>query len=183
MHDEHRVATAALRGAADLPLKYFVYAVTSEWTLGSAYIFNNVRVSGENSTRFHQLNPSANYALSKRTALYAVAIAQKASGAGLGVDPATAAVETGPITVYVDREQRSSRMVSLPPGYGRCDSGPGRQGTVESDAANYSIFYKRAKLASFNFGLTGGETSSRDWAYPRHSLGCVDTCITIKESA
>jgi predicted porin len=69
----------------------FVYALTPEWTLGSAYIFNNVRVSGENSTRFHQLNLGANYALSKRTALYAVAIAQKASGAGLGVDPATGA--------------------------------------------------------------------------------------------
>ncbi|OAJ57140.1 porin [Paraburkholderia ginsengiterrae] len=66
-----------------------VYTLTPDWSLGAAYIFNNVRVSGASSTRFHQLNLGATYSLSKRTALYAVGIAQKASGAGLGVDPAT----------------------------------------------------------------------------------------------
>jgi predicted porin len=69
-----------------------VYNLTPEWALGAAYIFNNVRVSGGSSSRFHQLNLGTTYSLSKRTALYAVAIAQKASGAGLGVDPATGAL-------------------------------------------------------------------------------------------
>jgi predicted porin len=68
-----------------------VYNLTPEWALGAAYIFNNVRVSGGSSSRFHQLNLGTTYSLSKRTALYVVGIAQKASGAGLGVDPATGA--------------------------------------------------------------------------------------------
>lgn len=66
-----------------------VYTFTPAWTLAAAYIFNNAKVSGGSSTRFHQINLGTNYALSKRTALYMVAIAQKSSGAGLGVDPAT----------------------------------------------------------------------------------------------
>lgn len=66
-----------------------VYTFTPAWTLAAAYIFNNAKVSGGGSTRFHQINLGTNYALSKRTALYMVAIAQKSSGAGLGVDPAT----------------------------------------------------------------------------------------------
>lgn len=68
-----------------------VYNLTPEWTLGAAYIFNDAKVSGGSSTRIHQINLGTNYALSKRTALYMVAIAQKSSGAGLGVDPATGA--------------------------------------------------------------------------------------------
>ena len=68
-----------------------VYNLSPEWTLGAAYIFNNAKVSGGGSTHFHQINLGANYALSKRTALYMVAIAQKSSGDGLGVDPATGA--------------------------------------------------------------------------------------------
>ncbi|KAF1027154.1 MAG: Outer membrane porin protein [Burkholderia plantarii] len=67
------------------------YNPTPYWTLGLAYIFNNVRVAGGDSTRFHQVNLGATYALSKRTALYGVTIAQLASGKGLGVDPATGA--------------------------------------------------------------------------------------------
>ncbi|WP_442794111.1 porin [Paraburkholderia sp. HD33-4] len=68
-----------------------VYNLTPEWALGAAYIFNNVRISGGSSSRFQQLSLGTTYSLSKRTALYAVGIAQKASGAGLGVDPATGA--------------------------------------------------------------------------------------------
>ena len=68
-----------------------VYNLTPEWILGAAYIFNNVKVSGGGSTRFHQINLGTNYALSKRTALYMVVIAQKSSGVGLGVDPASGA--------------------------------------------------------------------------------------------
>lgn len=68
-----------------------VYNLTNEWTLGAAYIFNDAKVSGAGSTRFHQINLGTNYALSKRTALYLLAFAQKSSGAGLGIDPATGA--------------------------------------------------------------------------------------------
>jgi predicted porin len=69
----------------------FVYNLTGEWTLGAAYIFNDAKVSGASSTRFHQINLGTNYALSKRTALYLLAFAQKSSGAGLGVDTDTGA--------------------------------------------------------------------------------------------
>lgn len=68
-----------------------VYNLTNEWTLGAAYIFNDAKVSGASSTRFHQINLGTNYALSKRTALYLLAFAQKSSGMGLGIDPATGA--------------------------------------------------------------------------------------------
>ena len=67
------------------------YAATPFLQLGLAYIYNNAKPDGGSSTRFHQLNLGANYALSKRTALYGVAIMQKAVGAGLGIDPATGA--------------------------------------------------------------------------------------------
>jgi predicted porin len=68
-----------------------VYMVTPAWMVGAAYIFNDAKVSGGSSTRFHQINLGTNYSLSKQTALYAVAIAQKASGAGLGIDAQTGA--------------------------------------------------------------------------------------------
>ncbi|WP_321957562.1 porin [Paraburkholderia bannensis] len=68
-----------------------VYTVTPAWTVGAAYIFNDAKVSGGSSTRFHQVNLGTNYSLSKQTALYAVAIAQKSSGAGLGIDAQTGA--------------------------------------------------------------------------------------------
>jgi len=58
---------------------------------GFAYIFNDAHPDGGSSTRLHQINVGAVYSLSKRTALYAVAIGQKSSGAGLGVDPASGA--------------------------------------------------------------------------------------------
>ncbi len=64
------------------------YAPSPFWNLGVAYIFNNAKPSGEAATRFHQLNLGANYLLSKRTALYAVGIAQLASGGGLSAAPA-----------------------------------------------------------------------------------------------
>jgi len=60
---------------------------------GFAYIFNDAQPSGGSSTRLHQINLGAVYSLSKRTALYAVAIGQKSSGAGLGIDPATGATQ------------------------------------------------------------------------------------------
>lgn len=65
------------------------YNLTPTWTLGAAYIFNRAHVEGGGSTRFHQVNLGATYALSKRTALYGVAIGQVASGQGLGINPAT----------------------------------------------------------------------------------------------
>ncbi|QGR85271.1 porin [Burkholderia multivorans] len=53
---------------------------------GIAYLFNAAHTDTRGTTRFHQLNVGANYSLSKRTALYAVAIGQLASGTGLGTD-------------------------------------------------------------------------------------------------
>jgi predicted porin len=66
-----------------------VYNLTPVWTVGAAYIYNNAKVEDGGSTHFHQINLGTNYALSKRTALYLVAIAQKASGRGLGIDTTT----------------------------------------------------------------------------------------------
>ncbi|WP_027209960.1 porin [Burkholderia sp. WSM2232] len=77
--------------AFDIGEANLTYAATPFLQLGIAYIYNIARVDGESSSRFHQMNLGANYALSKRTALYGVAILQKAAGAGLGVDPATGA--------------------------------------------------------------------------------------------
>lgn len=67
------------------------YAVSPFLQVGAAYIYNVAKPDGGSSTRFHQVNLGANYALSKRTALYGVAIMQKAVGAGIGIDPATGA--------------------------------------------------------------------------------------------
>ncbi|AGK49635.1 gram-negative porin family protein [Burkholderia thailandensis MSMB121] len=62
------------------------YAFTPMLRGGVAYIFNNAKADSRGTTRFHQLNVGANYSVSKRTALYAVAIGQIASGRGLGSD-------------------------------------------------------------------------------------------------
>lgn len=67
------------------------YALSPFLQLGAAYIYNVAKPDGGSSTRFHQVNLGANYALSKRTALYGIAIMQKATGTGIGVDPATGA--------------------------------------------------------------------------------------------
>ncbi|WP_042337059.1 porin [Paraburkholderia ferrariae] len=66
-----------------------VYNLSPAWTVGAAYIYNNAKPGGGGSTHFHQVNLGTNYSLSKRTALYLVAIAQKASGAGLGINAST----------------------------------------------------------------------------------------------
>jgi predicted porin len=75
--------------AFDIGEANLTYAATPFLQLGLAYIYNVAKVDGGSSTRFHQVNVGANYALSKRTSLYGVAILQKAAGAGLGVDTAT----------------------------------------------------------------------------------------------
>ncbi|MBU9399081.1 porin [Burkholderia multivorans] len=62
------------------------YLFTSALQGGIAYLFNAAHTDTRGTTRFHQLNVGANYSLSKRTALYAVAIGQLASGTGLGTD-------------------------------------------------------------------------------------------------
>ena len=77
--------------AFDIGEANLTYAATPFLQLGLAYIYNVAKVDGGSSTRFHQVNLGANYALSKRTALYGVAILQKATGAGLGIDPVTGA--------------------------------------------------------------------------------------------
>ncbi len=65
------------------------YALSSDWSVGAAYIFNRAQVSDGGTTLIHQLNLGTTYALSKRTALYGVAIGQVSGGAGLGYDGAT----------------------------------------------------------------------------------------------
>ncbi|KWK15552.1 porin [Burkholderia stagnalis] len=62
------------------------YMFTPALQGGVAYIFNAAHSDGRGTTRFHQVNVGTNYSLSKRTALYAVAIGQLASGTGLGTD-------------------------------------------------------------------------------------------------
>ncbi|MDN8001295.1 porin [Burkholderia multivorans] len=62
------------------------YLFTPALQGGIAYLFNAAHTDTRGTTRFHQLNVGANYSLSKRTALYAVAIGQLASGTGLGTD-------------------------------------------------------------------------------------------------
>jgi predicted porin len=88
--------TAAPQGADiafDIAELNTTWQLSPELLLGFAYIFNDARPSGESSTRLHQLNLGAVYNLSKRTALYAVAIGQKSSGAGLGIDAASGATQ------------------------------------------------------------------------------------------
>jgi predicted porin len=63
------------------------YAVSPALTLGAAYIYNSMKTDVSGSPKFHQVNLGATYNLSKRTALYAVGIFQKAAGGGIGVDP------------------------------------------------------------------------------------------------
>lgn len=83
------VNPTGLSVAFDIAELNAVYNITQAWTLGAAYIYNNAKVENGGSTHFHQINLGTNYALSKRTALYLVAIAQKASGPGLGIDTST----------------------------------------------------------------------------------------------
>ncbi|MCM2551195.1 porin [Burkholderia glumae] len=81
-------------GAGGTDLRFDVGELNTTWQatplllLGAAYILNDVQPSGRASTRIHQLNLGATYSLSKRTALYAVAIGQCSGGAGLGLDAA-----------------------------------------------------------------------------------------------
>lgn len=60
---------------------------------GFAYIFNDAHRDGASSTRINQINLGTAYNLSKRTALYAVAIGQQSSGAGLGIDATSGATQ------------------------------------------------------------------------------------------
>ncbi|TDY26615.1 putative porin [Paraburkholderia sp. BL6665CI2N2] len=92
------------------------YALAPDLQLGFAYIFNDVKPGGSGSTRVHQINLGAVYSLSKRTAVYAVAIGQKSSGAGLGVDPATGASENLaqiPNVVNSDTDRQVSVVLGL----------------------------------------------------------------------
>jgi predicted porin len=92
------------------------YALAPDLQLGFAYIFNDAKPSGSASTRVHQINLGAVYSLSKRTAVYAVAIGQKSSGAGLGIDPATGATENLaqiPNIVNSDTDKQVSVIVGL----------------------------------------------------------------------
>jgi predicted porin len=61
------------------------YELNAAWTpisaltLGAAYTFTDGHAAGA-GPRFHQVNLGANYSLSKRTTLYAIAVAQSAEG-------------------------------------------------------------------------------------------------------
>lgn len=92
------------------------YMVAPDLQLGLAYIFNDAKPGGGASTRVHQVNLGAVYSLSKRTAVYAVAIGQKSSGAGLGVDPATGGTENLaqiPNIVNSDTDRQVSVILGL----------------------------------------------------------------------
>ncbi|CAM2186778.1 Porin [Paraburkholderia sacchari] len=64
------------------------WQVSPALQFGFAYIFNDAHPDQGSSTRIHQINLGTVYSLSKRTALYAVVIGQKSTGAGLGIDAA-----------------------------------------------------------------------------------------------
>ena len=92
------------------------YALSPDLQLGLAYIFNDAKPSGGSSTRIHQVNLGAVYSLSKRTAVYAVAIGQKSSGAGLGINPSTGETENLaqiPNLVNSDTDKQLSVIVGL----------------------------------------------------------------------
>jgi predicted porin len=92
------------------------YALAPDLQLGFAYIFNDAKPSGSSSTRVHQVNLGAVYSLSKRTAVYAVAIGQKSSGAGLAINPSTGATENLaqiPNIVNSDSDKQLSVIVGL----------------------------------------------------------------------
>ncbi|MDE1008861.1 MAG: porin [Paraburkholderia fungorum] len=88
---QYFASTAGPRGADisfDIAELNTVWQYAPALQFGFAYIFNNAKPDQGASTRIHQVNVGAMYNLSKRTAVYAVAIGQKSSGAGLGVNPA-----------------------------------------------------------------------------------------------
>ena len=94
------------------------WTLSPEWQVGFAYIFNDARPDGGSSTRLHQVNLGTTYSLSKRTALYAVAIGQKSSGAGLGIDPADPSGATRnlaqiPNLVNSDTDRQLAVMVGI----------------------------------------------------------------------
>ncbi|MFM0261363.1 porin [Paraburkholderia sediminicola] len=92
------------------------YMLAPDLQLGLAYIFNDAKPSGSASTRVHQINLGAVYSLSKRTAVYAVAIGQKSSGAGLGINPSTGQTENLaqiPNIVNSDTDKQLSVIVGL----------------------------------------------------------------------
>lgn len=92
------------------------YMLAPDLQLGLAYIFNDAKPSGGASTRVHQVNLGAVYSLSKRTAVYAVAIGQKSSGAGLGVDANSGATENLaqiPNVVNSDTDRQVSVVLGL----------------------------------------------------------------------
>lgn len=83
-------ATTARPGGRDLTFDILewnnTYMVNAALQLGIAYIANRAKVSDAGTTWIHQINLGTNYSFSGRTALYAVAIGQISSGAGLGID-------------------------------------------------------------------------------------------------
>lgn len=91
---QYFVSTAQPQGADisfDIAELNTTWQYSPELQFGFAYIFNDAHPSEGSSTRIHQINLGTVYSLSKRTALYAVAIGQKSSGAGLGIDAASGA--------------------------------------------------------------------------------------------
>jgi predicted porin len=113
-------ATAARPDGADISFDIAelntTYALAPDLQLGLAYMFNDAKPSGSSSTRIHQVNLGGVYSLSKRTAVYAVAIGQKSSGAGLGINPSTGETENLaqiPNIVNSDTDKQLSVIVGL----------------------------------------------------------------------
>jgi len=61
------------------------YNLTPALGLGVAYTYTNARLGGDTSAHWHQVGLQADYALSKRTDVYAQAVYQRASGANAGI--------------------------------------------------------------------------------------------------
>lgn len=87
------------------------YMLAPDLTLGLAYVYNLVSPSGVGSTQFHQINVGATYSLSKRTAIYLVAIGQISRGRGLGTSPTGTPINYAQIPVL--NNSPSSRQATL----------------------------------------------------------------------
>jgi len=61
------------------------YNLTPALGLGIAYTYTNARLGGDTSAHWNQVGLQADYALSKRTDVYAQAVYQRASGANAAI--------------------------------------------------------------------------------------------------
>ncbi|RBH36840.1 porin, partial [Pseudomonas sp. MWU13-2860] len=90
------------------------YQLTSDFYLGAQYVYTDGKydaAAGTFKPKYHTVGLMADYSLSKRTALYAVAIGQIASGKGLGTDADGNAVNYAQIPVLAN--SNASRQLAV----------------------------------------------------------------------